>query len=198
MKEEYYRLKEAMGRRPGRIDVYEGVDIPIREYLKEGWLRFLETIDELTSEEEKWLGTDAEEFLKYIEKTSMSKSYKIPTISSLFDEQTIVPRTSLDKLGETFMKFYVEHKLHQKNLKDKSNKDWHKWQVDKFMRLARKNPVHFLSKSKFFNFDEVNKTFYLSPELEPYLNKDLGMHVKDILNYKRIDYFRKRFKGETS
>jgi len=60
--------------------------------------------------------------------------------------------------------------------------------------LARKNPVHFLGNSKYFNYDEINKVFYLSKELEPYLSPCLAGHIRDILEYRRIDYFRKRFK----
>jgi hypothetical protein len=27
-----------------RVDIYQGSDIPIREYLRDGWLRFLESV----------------------------------------------------------------------------------------------------------------------------------------------------------
>lgn len=64
------------------------------------------------------------------------------------------------------------------------------------MKLARKNPIFFLSKRAFFNFDEINNVFYLSADLEPFLNNELAGHVKDILEYKREDYFRKRFKED--
>jgi len=41
MKDKYFRLKNILGRRPMRLDIYQGSDIPIREYLKKGYLRFL-------------------------------------------------------------------------------------------------------------------------------------------------------------
>ena len=47
MRDTYWRLKQSLGRRPTRLDMYEGSDIPFREYLKEGWLRFLESVEEL-------------------------------------------------------------------------------------------------------------------------------------------------------
>ncbi len=82
MKDEYFRLKKQLGRRPLRIDIYQGVDIKMREYLKQGYLRFLDSIDELNETEKSWLGTMAEDLLKELEKTSMTKSYKIPNASS--------------------------------------------------------------------------------------------------------------------
>jgi hypothetical protein len=94
------------------------------------------------------------------------------------------------------MSFYRDNPLHQKDLRDESNRDWQSWGIDRFTTLARKNPVYYLSKGKgrFFNYDEINKIFYLSPEIEPFLSPALAEHVKDILEYKRLDYFRKRFK----
>lgn len=59
-----------------RLDIYQGSDIPIREYLKKGYLRFLYELDELDEVEKTWLNTIGEEFLREVEKTSMSKSYK--------------------------------------------------------------------------------------------------------------------------
>ena len=153
-----------------------------------------EDVNELNAEESSWLDTPAEEFLKVIEKTAMSKAYKLPTIGALLEDNEIKKQVPLSRVGQNFMEFYTENKLHQKDLRDKSNKNWHTWGLKQFTNLAKRNPVHFLSKGKFFNYDEVNQVFYLSPELESYLNSDLAGHVKDILEYKRVDYFRKRFK----
>ncbi|GAW90946.1 DEAD/DEAH box helicase family protein [Calderihabitans maritimus] len=196
MKNDFYRLKESLGRRPTRVDIYEGSDIPIREFLRKGWIRFLKDIGELYPSEEQWLDTPAEEFLRYVEKTAMTKSYKIPTIGALIEGEHILKEVPLSKVGQKFMTFYKHNPLHQKDLNDKSNKDWWTWDVEKFTKLARKNPIHFLSKGRFFNYDEINKVFFLSSEIEPYLSPDLARHVKDILEYRRIDYFRKRFKED--
>ena len=62
MENDYFRLKDELNRRPTRVDIYEGSDIPIREYLKEGWLRFLYRLGQLDSIEESWLDTPAEDF----------------------------------------------------------------------------------------------------------------------------------------
>jgi superfamily II DNA or RNA helicase len=45
MVDDYFRIKESLKRRPDRLDVFEGSDIPFREYVKKGWLRFLESVD---------------------------------------------------------------------------------------------------------------------------------------------------------
>lgn len=196
MKNEYFSLKEKLGRRPNRLDIYEGSDIPIREYLKKGWLQFLIEIDDQVPEEESWIGTEVEEFLLEIEKTHMSKAYKIPTINSLFENNTISSYVSLERIGQNFMRFYKDVSLHQKDLKDKSNKNWRNWDIGQFEKLAKNNPIKFLSKSKFFHYDEINKVFSISSNLKPYLTPLLAEHLRDILEYKRVNYFSKRYKEE--
>ncbi len=196
MREEYYRLKEELQRRPKRIDIYEGSDIPIREFSKHGWIRFLATNNELTALEQTWLDTPVEEFLKYLEKTRMSKLYKLPTIAALIEGQKTNKEVSLEKVGEKFMLFYTQNPLHQRDLRDKSNKNWRSWTTSHFTDLARKNPVHFLSKSKFFNYDEIKQVFSMADELIPYLCPELTEHTLDILEYKRLSYFRHRFRED--
>ena len=196
MKEDFFRLKEYLGRRPTRVDIFEGSDIPSREFLREGWLRFLHELEELEIEEEKWLGTIAEEFLIELERTRMTKAYKIPTLSALLGKDTIRKAATLSEIGENMADFYRKSPLHQKDLRGKSTTNWKSWETNQFEKLAKKNPVHFLSKARFFNYDEVNKAFYLSDELEPFLTFRLSEHVKDILEYRRLFYFSKRFKEE--
>ena len=196
MKDNYYRIKENLGRRPDRVDLYIGSDIPFRDFIKKGWLRFLKDVDDIYPEEEKWLDTPAEQLLIELEKTHMTKSYKIPTIGALLDGNTVLPKVSLSRIGENFISFYKDNSLHQKDFHNASHKNWQNWGLDKFITLAKNNPIKYLSQGKFFNFDEINKVFYLSSEIESYLSIALAEHIKDILEYKRLNYFRKRYKED--
>jgi superfamily II DNA or RNA helicase len=194
MRDTYWRLKQSLGRRPNRVDMYEGSDIPFREYLKDGWLRFLKSVEELEPEEESWLDTPVEEFLKEVEQTRFSKAYKLPTIKAFLNQGTIKARVKLEEIGEEMMSFYRDYPLHQKDLNNKSNRNWRKWGVDEFARLAKDNPVKFLSRGEFFHYDEINRVMYLDSEIESFLSPKLAAHVNDILKYREIDYFRRRFK----
>ncbi|NBG88116.1 DEAD/DEAH box helicase family protein [Isachenkonia alkalipeptolytica] len=196
MKDEYYRLKAELGRRPKRMDLMEGTDLNHKHYLKKSYLDFLQEINELSAEEEAFLRTEAEKFLRELEKTSMSKSYKIPTIEPFTQKDEMRRQVSIEEVAESFMKFYKNHKLHQKDLNNKNHKNWETWDIEDFKKLAVKNPVHFLSKSSFFSYDEVNKVFSLKKELEPFLNETLKSHMKDILKLRKHEYFARRFKEE--
>lgn len=194
MEREYFHVKEELGRRPERLDLYRGTDIPFREYLKRGWLRFLLKCGELRREEEEWLDGPAEEFLKILENTSMSKSYKIPTLQSLLTQEGIAKRVSLREVGITFASFYRENRLHQRDLSHKKHKGWLDWEVQRFESEARRNPIRYLCRNKFFYYDEINRIFYLHDSLHPYLSPSLRDHVEDILEYRRQRYFHTRYR----
>ncbi len=193
LKDTYYQIRDRLGRRPTRLDIYEGSDIPIREYLKNGWLRFLESVSDLREHEEDWLDTAVEGFLKEVEGTRFSKAYKIPTILSFLKDGTIVKGVTLDEIGENMMRFYHDNPIHQKDLSAKNVRNWHQWDHKEWAKLARKNPVNFLCKGAFFHFDEINDHMYLDDSLKAYLTPNLASQIHDILKYRRIDYFRKRF-----
>jgi hypothetical protein len=133
-----------------------------------------------------------------IEKTAFTKTYKLPTLRALLTGGGgIKPSMSLREIGEEFIRFYHENPLHQKDLTNKSNRNWRSWGVEQFMELARKNPVHFLTKgSPFFHYDEINKVFWLDEIVQEYLTPDLAGHVRDILEYRRVDFFRKRYRDD--
>jgi superfamily II DNA or RNA helicase/HKD family nuclease len=194
-RDDFYRLRDTLGRRPWRYDVYEGSDIPMRHYLRNGWLCFLQSVDSLTDEEESWLGSPAEEFLKELEKTSMTKSYKVPTIDSFIAADGSMSLTvPLTQVGERFQNFYVTSKVHQQDLTDKSNRDWSTWTLKQFTSLVKRNPIRFLSRGEFFHFDEINQVFSLDSSLEPYAGPTLASHIKDILKYRVTNYFAKRYR----
>ena len=142
MRDEFFRLRDELGQRPTRLQMYTGTDLSFREFLKEGWLRFLHSVEALTEEEAGWLETPAEAFLREIEKTAFTKAYKLPTLRALLTEEGgIKSQVSLREIGEEFIRFYHENPLHQRDLQDKSNRNWRNWGVEEFAELARKNPV---------------------------------------------------------
>jgi hypothetical protein len=151
-------------------------------------------VEELEPEEEGWLDTPAEEFLKEVEQTRFTKAYKLPTIRAFLHQGTIRERVQLREIGEEMMSFYRDYPLHQKDLNNRSNRNWRSWGVDEFARLAKGNPVKFLSRGQFFHYDEINKVMYLDAEVEPCFSLKLALHVDDILKYRGTDYFRRRYK----
>jgi hypothetical protein len=151
----------------------------------------------LTEEETSWEETPAWEFLRTIEQTSFTKAYKLPTIGALLADGTILPQVNLETIARNFYRFYHDNPLHHKDLRDQSNRDWQTWDLTRFAKLARENPIRFLAKGKFFHYDEINKNFGIDPSVAPYLGPALADHVGDILEYRRLDFFKKRYREES-
>ncbi|MBT9133707.1 MAG: putative DNA repair helicase RadD [Firmicutes bacterium] len=193
---EYRDLAKRFGRRPSREEINLHGGLPFRLYYQrfDSWLRFLEEVCDLTDEEKSWLGTPAEKFLREMERTSMSKSYKVPTIQAFLLGDTIVPRVSLEAIGQSFRDFYSTTK-HQVDLQDKRHAAWRTWALEKYMKLAEENPVHFLSQGRngLFAYDKAMREFSIVPAVAPYLSPLMAQHVADVLQYKTADYFRRHY-----
>lgn len=194
--QEYHELCLRLGHRPTREEVNLHGGFPFRMYYAkfDSWLQFLNEVQALDAAELSWLGTPAEKFLRELERTSMSKSYKVPTIMTFLNEEGIVPAVTLAEIGRSFVEFYSVAK-HQIDLRDKRHAGWRSWSLDKYMKLAEDNPVHFLSqgRNQFFRYDAVARVFSIAPEVGASLSPRLAEHVADILKYKAADYFRRHY-----
>jgi len=199
MKEEYFRLKNTLGYRPLRVDIYNGVDIDFNEFrLKSkrgynGYLKFLEDIKELTDIEKSWMNGYIEGFLLEIERTSMAKSYKIPLLKAFIDENKLKMKVSLNEIGIEFKNYYSDSKLHQKDLNNKRHFKWENWDLNNWENEARMNPIKYLNKTEYFYYDEINKEFKFADALEKFNGIELRNHFKDIIEYKNINYFARRY-----
>ena len=61
----------------------------------------------------------------------------MPTIDSFITaDGNLSMSVSLDLIGERFRDYYVSSKVHQRDLTDKSNRDWATWSLKEFASLA--------------------------------------------------------------
>ncbi|MGL5623601.1 DEAD/DEAH box helicase family protein, partial [Cetobacterium sp.] len=147
MIQDYLNVKEYLRKTPTIMDIYTFGEYPVSLYIKEydSWYNFLKTINDL-NEKELQFTQKAIDFLKLLDTTKMTKSYKIPLFLSLFE---VEPKQSIElkEIGKYFKQFY-DNKLHGKDLNNKIHTDWKNWELKKFMTLARDNPINFLTKDK--------------------------------------------------
>lgn len=191
LKTEYFRLKADLGRRPLRLDIHVGSDIDAREFLSprhlqphRGYLRVLADLGELTPEEEGWLGTEVEEFLIDLENTAMSKLYKIPTIGAFVRDGRLLEAVSSTEIGRAMQRYYEDPRFHV-DMQDKSSRGFREWPLEKWVRLAEVNPIHFLDRSSsFFQYDQINRQLRLAPAVAARQSSSLIAHMEDILRYR--------------
>jgi hypothetical protein len=184
LKNDYFKLKTQYGKRPLRTDLFEGSDIPTREYLKNGYIQFLNSINELNEEEKTWLGTEAEGFLWELERMSMDKLYKIPTISCFIEGNKLLHKVSADRIAQSMMDFY-KNPLYAPDMQDRGNKDYLSWSLEKYRSKAIQMPIKYINKSsKYFIYDEINKELILDSDIVTIASDLYVEHVKDILEYR--------------
>ena len=196
MQKQYFEIKIGLGRRPTRAEMYLKLGKKFQRYLRRGWLGFLAEAGELRPEETRFVGMVAEDFLVELEKTKFDKAYKIPTVLAFVTRNGVRASVHLTDIGRSLSDFYHGSEEHQLDLQDKSNRNWRYWGNDEFVNLARRNPVNYLSKSRFFHYDDGSQLFQLDQSLNPYLNSTLAFHIKDIMEYRRLKYFQGRYQVE--
>ncbi|KAF0197167.1 MAG: helicase [Bacillota bacterium] len=194
--DEYKELKARLGHRPTREDMHMQGGLLFRLYYQrfDSWLGFLNDMGDLTVDEQAWLNTPAWGFLRELERTSMAKSYKMPTILTFLKGGNIMGSVTLTEIGRSFQEFYAIPK-HQIDFQDQRHAGWENWPLPKYMKLAEDNPVHFLSEGRngYFSYNKATKEFSIIEPVKPYLSPLFASHVADILKYKTADYFRRHY-----
>lgn len=204
--EEYFKVKEDLGYRPSRVDLFTYMDDGLYENMKKksklnifkDYLGFLEKIEELNKDEKELKGTFLYEFINMLENTSMSKSYKLPVFLAFYNEGNVKNRIDDDDLYRSFKEFYSKGSNKVDMLKDKSTKDFYTWDKKKYVSLARKNPVKFLLKSSSEFFYEDEDFMCLSDELKIFLeNKFFIRNFKDIIDFRTKEFYKNRYEKNT-
>ena len=202
IKNEFYRIKDLLGKIPSRTEFFENIDWEIYQLcLKnvkfspfKNYLQFLKT-ENLLGEDEKIMAvTIAADFLNEVERTSMTKSYKMPVLLSFYKDGKILQKVNENDLLESWKKFYSNN-LYWKDLPQILNFESYKKITDKeHLANIKKNPVHYLILSGKGYFSMKENYFTINERLLPFLeNPAFATHFKDIIDYRTADYFSRRY-----
>ena len=197
--EEYYRIKEYLGHTPLRIEMFTYMDEDLYNNIKKksklnifrDYISFLVKINE---SEDTLKDTLGHEFIKFIETTSMSKTYKLPVLLAFYNNGNMKLKINDEDLYKSFKEFYSKGSNGVDMLKDKSTSKFKTWDKKEYVKLARKNPVHFLCKSssEFFYLD--GDYICLNKELEKFFNNEEFINsVKDAIDFRTKEYYKNRF-----
>ncbi|KGM99657.1 DEAD/DEAH box helicase family protein [Clostridium botulinum] len=199
--EEFYRIKEDLKRRPTRVDMFIYMDEEIYENIKKNkknnifknYLIFLDELNELTEDEKSLLNTIGEEFIKMLEETSMSKTYKIPLILAFYNDGNFKMKINDIDIYTSFKGFYVSGSNGIDLSRHNTTKNYKSWGQKEYVKLAKDNPIKYLlkSSSKFF-YKEENQ-FCINDNIYKFKNnKEFLKHVKDVVDFRKMEFYRKR------
>lgn len=191
LEEEYQEIKIKLNKVPTILEVYTYSKYPVSLYIHEfkTWYNFIKQMGDLTLNQ-KLYSFEAIDFLKFLEKTSMTKSYKIPLLFSIF-KNNLTESVTLEEIGREFKEFY-SYERHGKDLNNKKHSGYKSWEIKQFSSLAKNNPIKYITADKegkkYFEF--INNIFSLKESLFKEILNEKELH-KDILE--RIEYRKNNF-----
>lgn len=198
---EYYRVKKYLGHRPSRVELFKNIKwetyIEIKKNSKENifkdYIGYLISIDELEHSEKEEIDGFCWRFVKMIENTRMSKSYKMPFLLAFYNNGNLKSKIDDEDLYKSFKKFYSIKENTADMYADKNTSEFKKWDRSQYIDLARNNPVKYMLKSEkeFFEKDEEKIVAKRLDEFKD--NKFFVKNIKDAIEFRTIEFYKIRY-----
>lgn len=122
----------------------------------------------------------------------------MPVLEAFYNKGQIRMSLRANDIYEAFYSYYWRG-INSKDLKrDKSTRDYLNWKKEDYLKLARRNPINYLIKSdKGLFIKEEAYEISLNSQLKEYTtNKAFIYHMKDIIEYRTLDYYKSRYEED--
>jgi hypothetical protein len=201
IKDEYYRIKDDLGQKPLRLQMYTYMDESLyvamasksKLNIFKDYISFLRSIGELSDDELLIVDSFAHAFLKEIENTAMTKTYKMPLLLAFYNHGEINLTINDNDIHQSFKDFY-SHSSNSFDLKrDNSTRGYKDWGKNEYLKLARNNPIKFMLRSSSDYFYEDGDSLSLNAKLKDYIHNPAFIeHFKDIIDFRTRKFYRER------
>lgn len=198
--EDFNRIKEDLKARPSRIQMYTYMDDDLYNVIRSrgelnifnDYLGFLNKIDELLEEEKQFLNTKAYGLINNIEKTSMTKTYKMPLLLAFYNDGNIKVKLDEESIFKSFREFYAKPSNAVDLLRHDSTKNYESFNKKDYLRVAE-NPIKaFLNSAKDY-FYRDKSYFYLNDDLGEIIKNPVFIdNIKDIIDYRTRRFYKER------
>ena len=207
IRQEYDCVKELLdGKIPTRMDLFTYMEHEVYQccirHTKENpfrhYLEYLHSLNELSDEEEALYAGIGKEFLTLIETTDMTKIYKMPILYTFYNHGNVLLEITEDQVLACWKDFFDRNK-NWRDFSDRITYEEYKNMTDKqHLAKAKTMPIKFLKASgKGFFIDKEGYALAIREDLREVVKNDAFCeHMKDILEYRTMDYYRRRYKGE--
>ena len=201
---EFYRVKEKLdGKIPTRMQLFTYMDDDVYRHCithaKENpfrhYLEFLEKLHELSETEETLCSGLGKDFLTLIETTDMQKVYKMPILYSFFNHGNVRLAVKDDEVLAAWKDFFNTGK-NWKDFAADITYDEYKSITDKqHLRKAKSMPIKYLKASgKGFFVEKDGFALAIRDDLKEIVKNDAFIkHMHDILEYRTMEYYRRRY-----
>lgn len=205
IRNEYYRIKELIGRRPSRLELFTYMEDEIyqltisrtKENVFRDYLGFLKELNETGEEESSLLDGIAREFINVLETTSMSKVYKMPVLQALYNEGAIRMGATQEQLLTVWKNFFNQNGNWKDFDKEITYESYKAISDKEHLKKILTMPVHFLQESgKGFFIEKEGFAIALRDELKEWIeNPTFAEQMKDVITYRTMDYYQRRYKN---
>ncbi len=197
--EAYRAMRDELGRRPTILEVFNQGFLPRAIAARDGsWFEFCRIEGDLDESE----GQVCEQFgdwLKMLEATAMTKSYKMVVLRVLLDQESISAAVDLNDFARTCRKYLQNHEVLRKDLQGDGHavdhamaddpewtKWWNKWPIDRWTDLQ--------GGKKWFGRE--GEQFRFQQTIIPKLQLALEALTSEIVDWRLAQYVR-RWKIDT-
>lgn len=202
--QEYYRVKELLdGKVPTRMELFTYMEDDLYQYClkhaKENpfrqYLKYLYDLKELSEDEEELYTGLGREFLALIETTDMTRVYKMPILYAFYNDGEIRLEVTEEEVLACWKKFFDMNKNWRDFSENITYKEYKAMTDKQHLTKAKTMPVKFLKESgKGFFIDKDGYMLAVREDLRfAVKNKAFCSHMKDILEYRTMDYYRRRY-----
>lgn len=206
IKQEFYRVKELLnGKIPTRMELFTYMDDDIYQYCmkhaKENpfrrYMDFLCEMQELSVDEETVYSGIGREFLSIIETTDMQKVYKMPILYSFYNDGNVRLAVTDEDVLSAWKKFFNNGTNWKDFAADITYADYKAMTDKQHLSKAKSMPIKFLKASgKGFFIEKEEYALAIREDLEEVIdNKAFKNHMKDILEYRTMEYYRRRYRN---
>ncbi len=206
--DEFYRVKESLGHRPSRIELFTEMDDEIYQLtLKNSkanifkkYLDYLNELGELSEEEKDFCKSIGKDFISLIETTNMTKVYKMPVLMAFYNKGDVLMQVNDNQLLASWKEFFNTGKNWRDLDSDDTYEKYRAISDSSHIKKIHDMPINFLIKSGkgfFVSTDEV--PISLCDELKNLRgNRVLAEQMKDVIDYRTMDYYSRRLNLENN
>ena len=200
---EYFRIKELLEQRPTRVELFTYMEDSIYQYCmshaKENpfrhYLDFLNDLNELSDDEKAVYKTIGRDFINLIETTDMQKVYKMPILYAFYNQGNIKSAITDENVLSTWKEFFSKNKNWKDFASDMTYDKYLKITDKQHLAKAKTMPIKYLKASgKGFFVEKEGFALALNENLKEVIkNKVFVDNMKDVLEYRTIEYYRRRY-----
>ncbi len=207
IRQEFYRVKELLdGKVPTRMELFTYMDGDIYQYCikhaKENpfrrYMEFLNEMQELSVDEKIVYSGIGREFLSLIETTDMQKVYKMPILYSFYNRGNVRLAVTDEDVLIVWKDFFNNGTNWKDFATDISYADFKAMTDKQHLSKAKSMPIKFLKASgKGFFIEKEGYALAIRDDLQEVIEYEaFKNHMKDILEYRTMEYYRRRYIGE--